>query len=196
MLKRICVYCGGLQGKSSVYVEAATLFGKALVKNNIDLVYGGGQVGLMGAVADAVLADGGEAIGVMPRSLVEREIAHKGLTDLKVVDTMHERKAMMADLSDAFVALPGGYGTLEELFETITLTIIEAHSKPCGILNVGGYYDRLLGLLDHVCEEGFITKEDKEFLVVDSDPDVLIERLKVAKPYKSTRWKVMKENNS
>ena len=196
MLKRICVYCGGLKGNNSVYMEAATLFGKALVERDIDLVYGGGHIGLMGAVADSVLAGGGNAIGVMPRSLVDREIAHKGLTDLKVVDTMHERKAMMAELSDAFVALPGGYGTLEELFETITLTIIEAHSKPLGILNVDGYYDKLLGLLEHVCEEGFITKEDREFLVVDSNPGSLIERLEVAKPYKSTRWKVMKENSN
>ena len=193
MIKRICVYCGGLKGRDPDYIEAARRFGEAMVENRIDLVYGGGDIGLMGAVANAVLNAGGSAIGVMPRSLVDREIAHNGLTELIVVETMHERKAMMAELADAFVALPGGYGTLEELFETITMTIIEAHSKPVGILNVNGYYDKLLSLLAHVCEAGFITKEDRDFLSVDSDPVILLESLKVAEPYRSTRWQVMKE---
>ncbi len=194
LMKRICVFCGGLSGKGKDYIEAAEQFGRLLAEHKIGLVYGGGSVGLMGALADSILAAGGEAVGVIPQSLVDREIGHKGLTELKVVKTMHERKAMMAELADAFVALPGGYGTLEELFEIITLTIIEEHSKPCGILNVGGYYDHLLHFLDGVGEEGFITREDREFLIVEEDALKLLGGLKNSKPYKSTRWKVMSES--
>lgn len=193
MIKRICVFCGGLAGSRDVYLKAATQFGQLLAERNIGLVYGGGDVGLMGAVANAVMESGGEAIGVIPRSLVDREIGHKGLTDLKIVNSMHERKALMTELADAFVAMPGGFGTLEELFETITLAIIEEHSKPCGILNVDGYYDHLLLFLDKVAGQGFITKEDREFLIVERDPVQLLSGLDAFKPYKSTRWKVMDE---
>lgn len=191
MIKKVCVFCGGLSGNDEVYVKGAEQFGRLLVQNEIGLVYGGGSVGLMGAVADSVLKAGGVAVGVIPESLVNREIGHNGLSELIVVDTMHERKAKMAELADAFVALPGGYGTLEELFEIITLTIIEAQSKPCGIYNILGYYNHLLHFLDGVAEQGFITREDREFLVVEEDPALLLAGMERMKPYKSTRWQVM-----
>ncbi|MEZ4487028.1 MAG: TIGR00730 family Rossman fold protein [Cyanobacteriota/Melainabacteria group bacterium] len=191
MIKKVCVFCGGLSGNDEAYLKGAEQFGRLLVENEIGLVYGGGSVGLMGAVADAVLKAGGVAVGVIPESLVNREIGHNGLSELIVVDTMHERKAKMAELADAFVALPGGYGTLEELFEIITLTIIEAQSKPCGIYNILGYYNHLLHFLDEVAEQGFITREDREFLVVEEDPALLLAGMESMKPYKSTRWQVM-----
>lgn len=191
MIKKVCVFCGGLSGNDEAYIKGAEQFGRLLVQNEIGLVYGGGSVGLMGAVADSVLKAGGVAVGVIPESLVNREIGHNGLSELIVVDTMHERKAKMAELADAFVALPGGYGTLEELFEIITLTIIEAQSKPCGIYNILGYYNHLLHFLDEVAEQGFITREDREFLVVEEDPALLLAGMERMKPYKSTRWQVM-----
>ena len=194
-VKRICVFCGGLQGSSDRYELKAREFGELLATSGIGLVYGGGNTGLMGAIANSVLKAGGEAVGVIPKRLVEREIGHKGLTELHVVETMHERKAMMAELSDAFVAMPGGFGTLEELFEAITLTIIEEHSKPCAIYNVDGYYDELLQFLDCVKDRGFITGEDRDYLVVEREPQKLLEELKKFKPYKSTRWNVMQKSN-
>ncbi len=191
MIKKVCVFCGGLNGNDETYIKGAEQFGRLLVDNEIGLVYGGGSVGLMGALADSVLKAGGVAVGVIPETLVNREIGHNGLSELIVVDTMHERKAKMAELADAFVALPGGYGTLEELFEIITLTIIEAQSKPCGIYNILGYYNHLLHFLDGVAEQGFITREDRDFLVVEEDPALLLAGMARMEPYKSTRWQVM-----
>lgn len=195
MIDRICVYLGGFKGADDRFLNSAKEFGARLAQNKIGLVYGGGNVGLMGALANSVLENGGEVIGVIPKGLVDREIGHKGLTELIVVNTMHERKAKMAELADAFVALPGGYGTLEELFETITSTILEENSKPCSILNVNGYYDKMLLFLDSVKDQGFITKEDRDFLIVEDDPAILLEKLKKFEPYKSTRWKLMETTN-
>src|SRR5215471_18265386 len=165
MLKRVCVFCGSNVGARSAYVEAAESLGKLLVDRKMGLVYGGGKVGLMGKVADTVLAAGGEVIGVIPQSLMRREIAHAGLTDLRVVDSMHQRKALMAELSDAFIALPGGFGTFEELCEIVTWAQLGLHAKPCGVLNVEGYYDQLLGLFDHGVEEKFLHPVNRALVI-------------------------------
>lgn len=154
--KRICVYCGSNPGADPTYEEAARGVGAHLAGRGVDVVFGGGRVGLMGAVADGALAAGGRVIGVIPEKLRGREIAHMGLTELYVVDSMHARKTMMAYLSDGFIALPGGFGTLEEIFEVTTWTQLNYHTKPIGLLNVRGYYDKLLGFLDHATAEGFL----------------------------------------
>ena len=159
------------------YPAAAKAFASAVVRRGMRVVYGGASVGLMGVVADTVLAEGGEVIGVMPRSLVEREIAHVRLTELRVVDTMHERKAAMASLADAFVALPGGLGTLEELFEVWTWFHIGLHAKPCGLLNTAGYYDPLIDFLDHAVREGFVRERQRKSIAVREDPDDLLDAL-------------------
>ena len=151
--------------------------GRELARRGVGLVYGGGNVGLMGAVADAALAAGGEAIGVIPRVLVDKEVDHRGLTQLHVVDSMHERKALMAELSDAFLALPGGIGTFEELCEALAWSKLGIHGKACGVLNVAGYYDPLLAMMDHAVSEGFFAPEDRALLIAESDPARLIERL-------------------
>ena len=173
----ICVFCGSSAGASPVYRKAATALGECLAERGIGLVYGGAQVGLMGAVADATLANGGTVIGVIPESLARVEIAHSSLTELRIVTTMHERKAEMAARSDAFIALPGGIGTLEELFEVWTWSQLGIHAKPVGLLNAGGYYDALLTFLDHMHAERFVRPQHRELLVTDDDPDGLIERL-------------------
>jgi uncharacterized protein (TIGR00730 family) len=152
------------------------------------LVFGGGRVGLMGEVANAALAAGGEAIGVIPNSLVEREIAHTGLTDLRVVGSMHERKAMMSDLSDGFVALPGGTGTLEEFFEVLTWAQLGEHAKPCGLLNVAGYYDPLLSVFDHMVGKGFLSESDRALVLVESDPGTLLAKLERYRPTETIKW--------
>jgi uncharacterized protein (TIGR00730 family) len=151
--------------------------GRYLAESHIAIVYGGGKVGLMGVLADAALAAGGEVIGVMPRSLVEKEIAHTRLSDLRVVASMHERKALMADLADAFIALPGGYGTFEEFCEVLTWTQLGLHRKPCGILNVDGYYDRLLSLFDHAVTEGFLKPANRQIVLSDTAPESLVTRM-------------------
>ena len=151
-MQRICVFCGSQVGRRPLYAAAATALGTLLAQRGIGLVYGGGKIGLMGVVADAALAAGGEVIGVIPERLMNRELGHGGVTDLRVVDSMHERKAMMSELSDGFIALPGGYGTFEEFFEVVTWMQLGIQSKPCGLLNVGGYYDMLLALLDHASQ--------------------------------------------
>ncbi len=174
-MERICVYCGSSPGSRPAYREAAEALGGELAERGIGLVYGGGNVGLMGVVADAVLAAGGTVTGVIPRSLRDREIAHTGLDDLRVVESMHERKALMADLSDAFVALPGGVGTLEELVEVMTWTQLGLHRKPCGILDVEGYYDHLLAWLDHAERERFLRPEHRALLVHAGTPAALLE---------------------
>lgn len=176
-MKSIAVYCGASPGASPLYAEAARAMGRALVEHNIGLVYGGGNVGLMGVIADEVLRHGGEATGVIPRQLVERELAHAGLTRLFVVKDMHERKAMMADLSDGFIAMPGGMGTLEELFEMLTWSQLGIHAKPVGLLNVAGYYDMLAGFIGHAQQEGFIRAQHAALMMAEAEPDALIKRL-------------------
>jgi uncharacterized protein (TIGR00730 family) len=173
----MCVFCGSSSGARQSYVAAATSLATHLVANNISIVYGGSKAGLMGALADAALDAGGDVIGIIPRSLVEKEVAHSRLSDLRVVGSMHERKALMAELSDAFIALPGGYGTFEEFCEVLTWTQLGLQRKPCGILNVEGYYDDLLALFDHAVTEQFLKPVHRRMVVSDSDPESLIVRL-------------------
>lgn len=185
---RICVFCGSNFGRLPAYGEAATFLGRTLAREGIGLVYGGASVGLMGAVADAVLATGGEAIGVLPQALKDKELAHPGLTELHVVASMHERKAMMADLSDGFIALPGGVGTLEELFEIWTWAQLGFHKKPCGVLNVAGFYDRLAGFLDHVADQAFMKSENRAMLLADDDPVRLLAAFRAYEPPSVSKW--------
>lgn len=187
-MNRVCVFCGSSPGASPAYAEQARRLGRALAASNIGLVYGGAQVGLMGILADAVLSAGGSVTGVIPQALEEREIAHVGLTDLRIVGSMHERKAMMADLSDGFVALPGGMGTLEELFEILTWSQLGMHKKPCGLLDVGGYFGQLLGFLDHMVAERFLRPEHRALLLVDDDPERLLTRFQEYKPQAVAKW--------
>ncbi|MBD8654311.1 TIGR00730 family Rossman fold protein [Oxalobacteraceae sp. CFBP 13730] len=181
-MKTLAVYCGAAHGVNPVYADAARLLARAMVDHNISLVYGGGKVGLMGVIADEVLRLGGEATGVIPRALVEREVGHAGLTRLFVVKDMHERKAMMADLSEGFIAMPGGMGTLEELFEMVTWAQLGIHAKPIGLLNVNGFYDGLRAFVGHQVAEGFVRPEHENLMIADSDPDLLIQRLRAAAP--------------
>lgn len=176
-MRRVCVYCGSRAGVRPEFAAAARAFATALADRQLELVYGGGGIGLMRVVADAVLAAGGKAIGVMPHTLVAREQAHPGGVEMIYVDTMHERKAKMAELADAFVALPGGYGTLEELFEIVTWAVLGIHRKPCAVLNVAGFFDPLLAQLDRAVTDGFIRPEYRPFVLADDDPERLIERL-------------------
>ena len=174
----VCVYCGSSKGSSPVYADAAKSLGRALVKQNLSLVYGGGHVGLMGIVADAVLEAGGEVTGVIPKALMDSEVGHDRLTRLLVVKDMHERKALMAEHADGFIAMPGGIGTLEELFETLTWAQLGFHEKPIGLLNVAGFYDPLIEFLRHQTSQGFLRAEHKELLLVETESDSLIEQLK------------------
>lgn len=176
-VRRICVFCGSSYGNRLEYAGAATAVGEALALRGIGLVYGGARVGLMGCVAQAALEAGGEVIGVIPEAMVAREIAHTGVADLRVVHSMHERKALMAELSDAFLAMPGGMGTLEELCEVLTWAQLGLHRKPCGVLNVAGYYDPLLALFDHAVAEGFLKPVYREMVLSNADPDGLIAEL-------------------
>ena len=176
-MRRLCVFCGSSIGANPAYGEAASALGTLLATRGIGLVYGGGNVGLMGVIADAALAAGGEVIGVIPRSLADREIAHTGCTELRVVDSMHTRKAMMADLSDAFVAMPGGVGTFEEFFEAITWTQLGLHRKACGLLNVAGFYTPLARFIDQAVSDGFIRPVHRAAIVVDDDPVRLLDTL-------------------
>jgi len=174
-LKRICVYCGSSSGNKIYYEEEARYLGRLLVEKGIELVYGGARVGIMGAIADEVLNDGGKVTGVIPQNLVRREVAHNGLMDLRIVDSMHERKALMAELSDGFIALPGGLGTLEELFEILTWSQLGLHSKPTGLLNIGGYYDRLIGFLDYAVEESFLKPVNRSLLLIKDKAEDLLD---------------------
>ena len=176
-MRRVCVFSGSSPGADRAYRVAASDLGHRLAARGIELVYGGAHVGLMGTVADAALEGGGRVTGVIPQSLVDREIAHPGLTDLRVVDSMHERKAQMAELADAFVALPGGVGTLEELFEVYTWNQLGLHAKPLGLLNVRGYFDGLVRFLDHAVEERFVTRAHRAMLLVGEDLDPLLDGL-------------------
>lgn len=180
MTKSICVYCGANAGVTPQYAEAARALGRALVANNFSLVYGGGNVGLMGIIADEVLRLGGEVTGVIPTALVEREVGHTGLTRQFIVKDMHERKAMMASLSDGFIAMPGGMGTLEELFEMLTWSQLGIHSKQVGLLNVDGFYDSLVGFIRHAGEQGFIRPQHVALMMVEADPEALLQRFKGA----------------
>ncbi len=174
----VCVYCGSSSGNNPVYADAAKALGRALVKHNLSLVYGGGHVGLMGIVADAVLDAGGEVTGVIPKALLDTEVGHDHLTRLLVVKDMHERKALMAEHADGFIAMPGGIGTLEELFETLTWAQLGFHEKPIGLFNVAGFYDPLIEFLRHQTSQGFLRAEHKDLLLVEAEPDPLIEQLK------------------
>lgn len=187
-VRHLCVFSGSSPGAHPQYREAALRFGALLAQRGIGLVYGGASVGLMGAVADASRHAGGRVIGVIPQSLVEREVAHTDLEDLRIVGSMHDRKALMAELSDGFVALPGGIGTLEELFEVWTWGQLGSHSKPCGLLNVRGFYDRLLGFLDHIVDEAFLKPIHRHMLIVEDDPEALLGKIACYEPPAVTKW--------
>jgi uncharacterized protein (TIGR00730 family) len=187
-IRRICVFCGSNAGRRPEYAEAAREMGRVLVERGLGLVYGGGKVGLMGIVADTVLAGGGEAIGVIPEALMAREVGHAGLTGLHVVGTMHERKAMMADLADGFVALPGGFGTFEEFCEVLTWSQLGFHPKPCGLLNVAGYYGPLLALFAHAVEEGFVPPQHRALVIQETDPARLLDRFAAFRPPSTAKW--------
>ncbi|MBV9034202.1 MAG: TIGR00730 family Rossman fold protein [Acidobacteriaceae bacterium] len=188
MPTRICVFCGSSPGRRPSYAAAAVSLAKYLAIKKIGIVYGGSKAGLMGAFADAALAAKGEIIGVMPHVLVAKEVAHTGLTDLKVVNSMHERKALMAELADAFIALPGGYGTIEEFCEVLTWTQLGIQRKPCGLLNVEGYYDGLLKVFDHAMEENFIKPAHRQMVLSDSQPEPLVDRLLTYQPSVIEKW--------
>ncbi len=174
---RLCIFCGSKTGDDPRFTQAAIETGTLLAQRGIGVVYGGGRVGLMGVLADAARANGGEVIGVIPQSLAEREVAHSGLSELHVVETMHERKALMAELSAGFIALPGGFGTLEEFCEVITWSQLGIHAKPCGILNVAGYFDKLIGMFDNGVERGFISGANREIVLESKEPAELIDRM-------------------
>ena len=195
-MKRVCVFCGSNPGVREDYRNSAQALARALAGRGLGLVYGGGNVGLMGMLADSMLQAGGEVIGVIPRSLVAKEVAHHGVTELRIVDTMHERKALMNDLSDAFIALPGGFGTLDELFEILTWSQLGIHGKPSGLLNVAGYYDRLLAMLDHAVAERFLRPAHRELVIADSDVDALLQRLAAFVPVPAGKWANAKGNFS
>jgi len=187
-MRRICVFCGSSPGSRPEYGAAAEEMGAELGRRNIGLVYGGGNVGLMAIIADSVLRAGGEAQGVIPEHLMAREVGHRGLTKLHVVRSMHERKALMADLSDAFVALPGGFGTLEEFCEVVTWTQLGLHAKPCGVLNVLGYYSPLLAMFDHAVEERFLKPENRALVIARESPADLLQALEEWSPVQVEKW--------
>ncbi len=174
-MRRVCVFCGSNLGDRPEYAEAARSMGRALLERDLELVFGGGNIGLMGVVADTVLAGGGRVTGVIPRALEEREVAHYGVTELRVVSSMHERKAMMEDLSDAFIALPGGIGTFEEILEILTWSQLEIHPKPSGLLNVAGYYDKLMDVLQQAVDAGFMPERSLDSLYVGTGAGPLLE---------------------
>lgn len=183
-MKSICIYCGSSPGASPLYAQAARRLAKEMVADNIGLVYGGASVGLMGIIADEILRLGGEATGVIPKALLDREVGHQGLTRLHIVKDMHERKALMAELSDGFIAMPGGIGTLEELFEAFTWSQLGIHDKPIGLLNVNGFYDGLIGFIQHLVNERFLKEQQAGIIMVESSEAALIERFKSHQPKK------------
>jgi uncharacterized protein (TIGR00730 family) len=188
MIRRICVFCGSNSGSEKIYVEAARAVGALFAREGVALVYGGGSVGLMGELADAVLHAGGEVIGVIPHALWAREVGHRGLTDLRIVETMHERKAQMADLADAFIALPGGLGTFEEIFEVWTWAQLGLHAKPLGFLDINGYYTPLMQFLDRAVRERFVREEHRGIALVDSDPASMLKRFETWQPPRVEKW--------
>ncbi len=187
-MRRLCVFCGSNSGSEPAYIDAAGALGRTLAEAGVGVVYGGASVGLMGAVADAALAAGGEVIGVIPRALVDKEIAHRGLADLRVVASMHERKALMAELSDGFVALPGGVGTLEELFEVWTWAQLGHHAKPCAVINTAGFYDRLIAFLDDVAGQGFMKQVHRAMLIVAEEPAALLGLMRSYEAPVQSKW--------
>ena len=187
-IEKICVYCGSSPGKNPAYSLAAKALAKALCERNIGLVYGGAAVGVMGTIANAVLEAGGEAIGVIPKSLAVKEVAHENLTQLHVVASMHERKAMMADLSDGFIALPGGWGTLEEIFEILTWAQLGFHEKPCALLNVEGYYDQLIGFMENSFQQQFVNELCRPMLIEAREPGVLLDQFSTYRAPRVRKW--------
>ena len=186
-MKKLCVFCGSSFGNHKQYAETANELGNLIAKENMELVYGGAQVGLMGEIASTVLKAGGKVTGVIPRQLIEKEVAHKGLTKLHIVESMHERKKLMADLADSFIAMPGGFGTLEEIFEVVAWGQLDFHSKPLGLLNVRGYYDKLISFLDHSVNENFIMPEHRLMIMDDNNPKSLLTELKEYSPPKADK---------
>lgn len=187
-MKSLCVYCGASPGHSPAYTIAAKQLAVTLVNQDIALVYGGGNVGLMGVIADEVLALGGKVTGVIPQALVDKEVGHTGLTQLHIVDNMHQRKAIMAELSDGFIAMPGGIGTLEELFEVMTWAQLGFHQKPIGLLNVSGFYDGLLHFLEHTRQQGFLRASHLDILLSSPEPNDLLQQLKTYVPVTTRKW--------
>ena len=187
-MKRVCVFCGSSTGARPEYLQAAHETGIALAERGLGLVYGGAQIGLMGELANVVLERGGEVIGVMPEALVAREISHTTLTELRIVSSMHERKNLMSELADAFITLPGGYGTFDEFCEILTWAQLGLHRKPCGVLNVCGYYDRLLSFFDYAVEEQFIASSNRNLVLEAVDPRALLEKFERFQPMQRTKW--------
>jgi hypothetical protein len=188
MIKTLCIFCGSSVGRQLLYADQAAQLARHLVTEKITLVYGGANVGLMGILADTMLEGGGKVIGVMPKSLVEREVAHTGLTEMHIVDGMQERKAMMADLSDAFIAMPGAYGTLDELFEVLTWNQLGIINKPVGLLNLDGFFNPLLEMLDHAVAENFLRPEHRNMLLCGEDFVALMHELEIYKPVTAVKW--------
>src|SRR6185437_14741826 len=188
VFQRLCVFCGSSSGHRSSYRETAAALGRLIAERGIELVYGGGHVGLMGAMADAALGANGRVIGVMPQSLIDREVGHAGLSDMRIVGSMHERKALMVELADGFIALPGGHGTLDEFCEVLTWAQLGIHSKPCGILNMDGYYDSLLALFDHAVDEGFLKAIHRDMIIAEPDPATLLARMEEAPVVAVSKW--------
>ena len=187
-IKNICVYCGSSSGRQAIYTETAQAIGELLAEREIRLIYGGAKVGLMGVVADAVLSKGGKVIGVIPDSLVNHEVAHDGLTDLIITDSMHTRKMRMAELADAFIALPGGWGTLDELFEVLTWAQLGFHKKPCGLLNVAGYYEGLKQFFKHTVDEAFVRGSNYDLLLIENEPKIMLDRLLTHQTVHVPKW--------
>jgi uncharacterized protein (TIGR00730 family) len=187
-MKRLCVYCGSRPGSQPAYTEAAKNLARALVNRKIEVVYGGASVGTMGVLADTVLAEGGHVIGIIPQAVLGREVVHRGLSDLRVVTSMHERKALMAELSDGFIALPGGLGTLDEVFEILTWGQLGLHQKPCGLLNIRDYYRGLVDFLDHAVSESFITEVHRAMLLVEEEPERLLDQFERYKAPAVAKW--------
>lgn len=187
-IRRICVFCGSSAGEDSRYLDAAGEMASLLAARDIELVYGGSRLGMMGRLADTMLDEGGRVVGIIPRALVDREVAHRNLTDLRVVASMHERKALMEEMSDAFVALPGGLGTLEELCEILTWGQLGLHGKPCGLLDSGGYYQPLIRFLDHMVQEGFLGRAHRSMVLVERRPDPLLDRMEAYEPPSVPKW--------
>lgn len=187
-MKRLAVYCGSSPGGDPAYADAARALGVHMAGRGIGLVFGGGHVGLMGTIADTVLAAGGEVIGVIPTALRDKELAHKGCTELHIVETMHERKAIMADLAEGFIAMPGGYGTFDEMFEMLTWGQLGYHAKPCGFLNVAGYYDALFTFLDTCVTARFVTQTHRDMIIASDDPAALLDGIAAFEPPDQAKW--------